>query len=77
MMIDLGDYAPGLRVHVGDSIEAVIESTTIAKGTDGEPFINWVRVVWWADGIRQCQELSPWEARPVQNGNIGFPERPV
>jgi hypothetical protein len=71
---DLGDYCPGSRVHVGDGIEAVIESATIARMPDCSLFINWIRVVWWADGIRQCQELSPWEVRPVQNGAIGFSE---
>ena len=73
MRIELGDYTPGSRVHVGDAIEAVIESVTIAQHPDGTLFINWVRVIWWADGVRQCQELSPWESRPVQNGIIGFP----
>jgi hypothetical protein len=37
-------------------------------------FVNWIRVIWWADGIRQCQELSPWEVRPAHNGVIGFSE---
>jgi len=74
VIIDIGDYIPGERVHVGDSIEAVIESVTISKAPDGILFVNWIRVVWWANGIRQCQELSPWEAKPAQNVSIGFPE---
>jgi hypothetical protein len=71
---DLGDYCPGARVHVGDGIEAVIESATIARMANDRLFVNWIRVIWWADGIRQCQELSPWEVRPAHNGVIGFSE---
>ena len=70
--IDLDDYCPGNRVHVGPDIEAVIESTTLSVTADGMLFVNWLRVVWWADGIRHSQEISPWEARPAVNGEMGF-----
>jgi hypothetical protein len=70
--LNLGEFCPGQRVHVGPGIEGVIESTTLALTADGLVFVNWLRVVWWVDGVRHSQEVSPWEARPAANGAMEF-----